>query len=98
MATIKKLISYNPTKHPEVAKFFDDFKETNLSSHYVREAIKFYMLHKSEDSSFVEKEIPIQSDQVLKMENKNVSEPTEPKDEDQSTDKYESFDPNSIFN
>ena len=96
MATIKKLISYNPTKHPEVAKFFDDLEETNLSSHYVREAIKFYMQHKIENSPLIEKEVSIQPDQVLKVERNNTTET--PETENQSEGKYESFDPNSLFN
>jgi hypothetical protein len=41
----KKLISYNKEKHPEVARFFGAFEDTNLTSHY---AIKFYEQYKNQ--------------------------------------------------
>lgn len=47
MTTKKKLISYNTIKNPLVAQFFDELDNTNLASHYVREAIEFYQQHKN---------------------------------------------------
>ena len=48
MSTLKKLISFNTVKHPEVAHFFSELEDTNLTSHYVREAIKFYEQYKNQ--------------------------------------------------
>lgn len=48
MSTLKKLISFNTVKHPEVANFFSELEDTNLTSHYVREAIKFYEQYKNQ--------------------------------------------------
>lgn len=79
----KKLISYNSEKHPEVARFFERFEDTNLTSHYVREAIVFYEQHKSRVT--VTTGVPI-----------TQVEPARASREDVAKGKYERFDPTML--
>ena len=91
MATEKKLISYNTEKHPEVSDFFEELEDTNLTSHYVREAIKFYKKYKNTTPATE----PIRS-QVLDNHSSNLIESNE-KVKKESENEYLDFNPNEIF-
>lgn len=80
------LLTWNEQKHPEVVEFFNSI-EQGLYSHYVREAIKFYMKHKNRID---EKSSPEDYSNSLRV--KNI--PTEEKKEDNTN--YVEFNPNDL--
>lgn len=95
MTTKKKLLSYNTIKHPLVAQFFDELEDTNLASHYVRQAIEFYQLHKNNETL---QTISSASEGVGK-ENPPVSQPKESlSDTGESDDNYVDFDATKYLN
>ncbi|WP_186673510.1 hypothetical protein [Sporosarcina sp. BP05] len=96
MTTKKKLISYNTIKHPLVAQFFDELEDTNLASHYVRQAIEFYQQHKNEGTLSTQSvtNVPVAN----QKENTSVSQPEEISgDTGASDDKYSDFDPKGFI-
>lgn len=104
MTTKKKLLSYNTIKHPLVAQFFDELEDTNLASHYVRQAIEFYQEHKNDGtlqtvgdnhSTYVR---PASSSDSVEKENPPVSLPEQNSGgtKDSSEDGYSDFDPTSF--
>lgn len=106
MSTHKKLISYNTEKHPEVARFFKELQETNLTSHYVREAIKFYEQYKNKVTSTIQvQSIDRSSVETKPIEKKKIEEPVQsPKrnkerqgDLESNKKDFVDFDPTSIF-
>lgn len=111
MSTEKKLISFNTEKHPEVARFFSELEDTNLASHYVREAIKFYQQYKNQVTTTIN--VPtVQVEPIAQpvghtkpLVETTSDEPVQvPKDyKKQQTDpgdnknKFVEFNPNNIF-
>lgn len=86
------LLTWNEQKHPEVVEFFNSI-EQGLYSHYVREAIKFYMKHKNRID---EKSSPGDYSNSLQVKSTNITTniPTEEKREDNTN--YVEFNPNDL--
>lgn len=93
----KKLISYNSEKHPEVARFFEELEDTNLTSHYVREAIKFYQQYKEQNITI--QPINAQNNNIHHEIKENEEELIESKPQQKNNDDdHEPFDPKGFFN
>lgn len=100
MTQKKKLLSYNTEKHPLVAKFFDEIG-SGLQSHYIREAIEFYIKYRdSINNSSSTPTVPIEPVPRVNAnttnENTNENKQPEPsvkKDDDNYTD----FNPSDIL-
>lgn len=82
------LFTWNEKKHPEVVEFFDQIEE-GFYSHYIREAIAFYVKHnlKSETPPATSN-VEVQEGSTIK---KNVVKENENSQQQESNSDYDGF-------
>jgi len=83
----QKLLTYNPIKHPLVDKFFDSI-DGGMQSHYMREAIEFYMKYKDSDIDTIQKPFR-QSSAISQIDGEAIKKSDE-------NSEYEDFNPNDL--
>lgn len=89
------LFTWNEKKHPEVVVFFNIIEE-GFYSHYIREAIAFYMKHQNlQQSQKTELESSIVGDSIKNIE-KPIIKRKQEEPKSKNDNEYDTFNPDMI--